>query len=81
MIIRGIEDFAWGGVAIPIVIFIAQVLINIAFSAGVYVASKDRKTVLASRVIWSLATLFGGVFIAVAYWVVHHSNLSSGNQH
>jgi len=81
MIKLGIEDFAWGGVAVPILLIIAQVLVNIAFSAGVYVASKDRKTALAPGVIWSIATLFGGVLVAVAYWLVHHSNLSNINQH
>ena len=69
----------WGGLGIWVLLIAARALINIVFSAGVYVAAKDRKMVLAPRIIWTLATLFGGVFIAVAYWVVHHSGLSGNN--
>jgi len=67
----------WISVAVFLIIFVVKILINIAFSASVYVASKDRTMVLAPRIIWTLATLFGGVFIAVAYWVIHHSGLSN----
>jgi len=66
----------WSSIAFFAIIYLAKILINIAFSAGVYIASKDRAMVLAPRIIWTLATLFGGVFVAVAYWVVHHSGLS-----
>jgi len=41
----------------------------------VYLDSNDRSTVLVPGVFWTLATLAGGVFVAVAYWLVHHSVL------
>ena len=77
MFIFDIDDIALGGAAVPVLVMIASVIINIAFSAGVYADSKNRNVVLAPGLIWSLATLFGGVFVAIAYWVVHCSALSS----
>lgn len=70
-----IENFAVGGVAFPVLLAVLNIIVRIVFSVGVYLDSNDRSTVLVPGVFWTLATLAGGVFVAVAYWLVHHSVL------
>ena len=36
---------------------------------------KGQEMVFVSGKIWALATLFGGILVAVAYWIIHHSTL------
>ena len=59
---------------------LAGALINIAFSAAVFsdamrLQKQGYSLVLANGWIWSLAVLVGGVFVAIGYWLVHHSSL------
>ena len=59
---------------------IITVLVHIAFSAAVFSDAQTIKNerdslVFAGPIIWSLAVLVGGVFAALAYWVIHHSSL------
>ena len=63
-------------------------IVNIAFAIGVLIDSRAfahpqdsrfplnrRKLVLVGHTGWVLATLLGGVLVALAYWIVHHSTL------
>ena len=61
---------AWGSI----------VLLHILFAVAVGAdAEKLRKsgdgTELVGSSTWALAVLVGGVFVAVAYWAIHHSRL------
>ena len=60
---------------------ILALIIHIAFAYAVWRDAKlmkrsfGRGTFLVNGLIWGLATLQGGVFVAGLYWVIHHSSL------
>jgi len=56
--------------------FIIQIFFALAvLSDAVQIQDKGQKMVFVSGKIWALATLFGGVFVILAYWIIHHSTL------
>lgn len=60
--------------------FLVTILIHIAFSAATFndarqLRNKGEQLALVGPVLWSVAVLVGGVFVALAYWVMHHSTL------
>ena len=65
---------------ISIVIIVVSALINILFAAGI---AKDISHFTQAKVttqivpgsVWVLATVIGGVWVALAYWIIHHSSL------
>lgn len=70
---------------IPIVyigIFILAAIVHIVFAAGVAEDAKrlslrGQGTFLVGPGMWGFATPVGGVWVAAAYWVIHHCNLRS----
>ena len=61
-------------------IFLLNALLHIIFAAGVArdVAQFNRIKAsphFVSGMIWVLATLIGGVFVLLVYWLIHHSSL------
>ena len=68
-------------IALPIVILwiFLSALVNLAFAFAVAIDSgmlpHGRRTTFVGRFMWFIATLFGGVFVAAVYWVIHHSIL------
>ena len=58
--------------------WIATIVVHVVFAGavhrdGVSLNDNGMGTVFASPFVWALAVLLGGVFVAVAYWVIHHS--------
>ncbi|MEI6560590.1 MAG: hypothetical protein WCO68_00720 [Verrucomicrobiota bacterium] len=58
--------------------FIVQIFFALAVLAdAVKIQDQGHKMVFVSGKIWALGTLCGGVFIVLAYWIIHHSTLRS----
>lgn len=60
---------------------VGSILVHFAFSAAVFNDAqrlqKDYDSlVFVNSWLWSLAVLVGGVFVALAYWVIHHSTIA-----
>ena len=60
------------------IIFILIVITHIAFAFGVFedaqqLNDEQRKTYFVGEGVWALSTLIGGIFVAVCYWLLHHS--------
>jgi uncharacterized membrane protein len=67
-----------------VVIAIATFLIHTAFAFAVErdarsVKQRGGQLVLVGPFVWAFGTFVGGPFVAVAYWLVHHSML--GDKH
>lgn len=64
-----------------IVVWIVTAIVHVGFAAAVLADAGmmphklRREPFLVGGVIWALATLLGGVFVAAVYWLVHHSTL------
>jgi hypothetical protein len=60
---------------------IGAILVHLAFSAAVFndanKLQRDHGSLaFVNSWLWSLAVLVGGVFVALAYWVMHHSTIA-----
>ena len=56
--------------------FIIHICFAVAVSIDAGNLPADRKPIFVGSGIWFFATLFGGVFVAAAYWAMHHSRLN-----
>ncbi len=66
---------------IMMLILIVNILVHLIFAVGVakdagHFHKSNIPTQLVPGFAWVLATLIGGVFVGVAYWVMHHSTLA-----
>jgi len=55
-------------------------VVHLVFAIGVYrdavhLTSKQDFTFAAAPLTWAAATLLGGVFALLVYWLIHHSSL------
>lgn len=60
---------------------IGALLVHLAFSAAVFndaqrLQREHGSLAFVNSWLWSLAVLVGGVFVALAYWVIHHSTIA-----
>ena len=75
---EAMEFWAQTVTGISILIVVLTAIVHWCFCVAVYIDAKrlPRKPILVAPVVWSLATLLGGLFVAAVYWVIHHSRLS-----
>ena len=64
-----------------VVIATLSLIVNVALAIGVYLDTSDlnlrrRKLYFGGSGTWFLATLVGGVLVALAYWIIHRSTLN-----
>ena len=66
---------------VAVAFFLTTAIIHIMFAIGVFQSAsklgRNRGVHFVPEFVWMLATLLGGVFVATAFWVIHHSNLNS----
>ena len=60
--------------------FVITAVVHLGFAIAVFrdatYLADPRKPIFVGRIIWFLATLVGGVFVAAICWVIHHSRLN-----
>src|SRR5690242_6290510 len=71
----------WIPSGFALLIGIGWFIVHVAFAIGVYADAteqeeKRERVWFGGPILWGFATLLGGVFVAVAYWFLHHSSLS-----
>ena len=56
---------------------IVVAVVHISFAIGIYRDAKQRgSAIFVQAEIWLIATLFGGIIVTIAYWLMHHSRLN-----
>ena len=75
--VTGGGGFAEVIMAFSFVVAVLWIYVHIRFAIAVYedAARHEAGTLLVSSGMWTLATLLGGIFVAVVYWAMHHSIL------
>ena len=67
-----------GRVTIGSVVII--IVVHISFAVAIFRDATnlpaDRKPIFVGPIIWCVATLLGGIFVAIIYWIMHHSRLN-----
>ena len=63
------------------IFFIGLAIVHVGFALSVLkdgdqMRAEGSQPLLAGTLLWCLATLLGGVFVAAIYWLVNHSTLS-----
>jgi hypothetical protein len=64
-------------ILVIVVFWVLTAIVHVAFAFAVAVdssahVSSGRGTVFVGRFVWVVATLFGGPFVALAYWAMHY---------
>ncbi len=73
------SDLAPVVVLVTLAFWVVTIIIHVVFAIAVYrdaasLNTRGTGTVFVGPAIWCLTVLFGGVFLAAIYWVIHHSS-------
>lgn len=60
---------------------LATVALHILFAVAVYIdtqklVAEKLASVFVPGYVWAIATLFGGIFVAIGYWIIHRSSIA-----
>ena len=83
MIFDWVQSYANHIASVQMLLTLINIVIHILFAGGVardsgMLDKAGMKPALASGITWAFATLIGGVFVAAAYWFIHHSKFTRG---
>lgn len=67
-----LHELGWFGRLLFILFVVVAALAHVAFAIAVLI-DMPRRRVLLPTPVWALATLFGGVFVASLYYVMHYA--------
>lgn len=75
------EDFGQALMLAVVLFWICVGIVHIAFASGVFTDASQRDDLrFVGPLIWTLATLLGGVFVAGVYWIMHISAFNGAAQ-
>jgi hypothetical protein len=69
-----------------IAVWVITAVVHVGFACAVLIDTGHMerrlrcKPFLVGGIMWALATLLGGVFVAAIYWLIHHSTLRPAQQ-
>ena len=82
-----LKQFPWQiWLPIAFLLWLIPLSINVLFAIGVAndaeeLHSEGEETYFVGPIVWAFAALFGGVFVAAVYWVIHRSALRRGSSY
>ena len=70
----------WSLLVLGMMYGLVLLIVHIAFAAGVArdaarLEGEADGTLIVPPIVWSLATLAGGILVVAVYWLIHHSAL------